>query len=160
MPEPHHPPAAGPAANHTPVVSDDRMPVDDCLFGPPGAEYLDHDPDQAALDYWTDGYDKGEPFIIEQFTVVPTLRHLPSVDQILEWITEYSAENGEVDEGWTDHVDAIVKRPEVERDWQALLVKLADLIGYRMADRHVANWHYHGTDDTEPVLDSIETVNR
>jgi len=71
------------------------------LYGLQFAEDLHFDPADV-VQQWLDQSDEDEvpDFIIEEWSVHPPRYHLPSTERLLEWIAEWSVENGEVAEGF------------------------------------------------------------
>ncbi len=106
--------------------------MSDRLYGLPDAEHLRFDPEDVLEDH--------EPgtYTIEEWTIAPARSHLPPIDSVLDWISEWSAENGEGDEQLDDDVRQSCSSAVVEAAAEALLDTIADGIRHRMADKCVA----------------------
>lgn len=127
----------------------------DRLFGVPGAENL-HDDIAAAyevqIEPWVDDHDR-RPRVIEEFTVHPPEYHVPPASHIVEWLVERIAEDGEVDEGYYEHLQRTVeKHPDVLAATEVLRATLAALVTYRMADKRVAQHAITWDDAGEPLV--------
>lgn len=122
------------------------------LYGPPDAESMDFDPDQAATDYlaiWD--HEAGETFTIEEWTVHPPSYHLPDASALLDMIDEASSD--ELSLGFGDcYIPATTGK--VKEITERFLAALAEQITWRQADRHVADLTYRcaGADCPDPVL--------
>lgn len=88
---------------------------------------------------------------IEEHTVVPSRDHLPSPHSLLEYISEWVADNGEVDEYWHESLDGHSADPDVVAATEALLQLLASKVTYWMADKVVAT-HTITWDETGPLV--------
>lgn len=112
----------------------------DYLYGTPGAENMEFDP-ESVLEHETN-----DLVTIEEWAVKPPRSHLPEADVLLDWLAE---SDYEVTEGWwesaTDACD-----DELKAAAEALLDLMASKITFRMADRHIANLTYRwdGDEDT------------
>lgn len=112
------------------------MEMSDRLFGTPGAEILYDDIAtvwETEIDPLREHGDDG-PWVVEEWTVRPKLQHLPTVEDVLELIEDWTAENGELsEEADIDfHSDACKAAAAV------LLGACAEALHWRMADRKVA----------------------
>jgi hypothetical protein len=121
----------------------------DHLYGLPDAEWMRFDPSEIVEEYLTDA-DEDEPlaFTIEEWSVHTPRYHLPQVDRLLEWISEWASENGETGEDCEIGESA----PEVQAAAAALLDAVAATIYWRMADRKLRDLHVTGTHDN-PLID-------
>ena len=106
------------------------MTIEQRLFGEPGDEVLHFDIDVA--------WERATGDVIEEHTVHPTTHHLPSVDGLLEWVSEWSAENGELDEYGSADIDEAMNHGDVEDAVRALYAAISGHVTYRMADEVVA----------------------
>jgi hypothetical protein len=144
-------------------------------------EYGDVDPMAAygRLSSWMDDDELG-PWTLERYGVRPTVDHLPSAEQILEWvesideaddfrssttvvmeqIDQWSSEHGEIDEWWCDQLMDV--SPEVAEDLvasptletaEALRQAVADEITYVMAGEHLSTHQLTRTTDGRVLLD-------
>lgn len=120
------------------------------LYGLPGSEYLVFDPSEV-VEQWLCDAEDDEPrvFVIEEFSVHPTRYHLPDADRLLEWINEWTCENGEVGEDMEldcgDEVTAAV---------EALLDLIAAKVTWCMADKKLRELHVTPSDDPDnPLID-------
>ena len=114
------------------------------LYGVPGAEHLALDPD-TVLDCEFDN--AAEEVELEEWTVRPATDHLPRADRLLEWIEETAYDYGEVDEGFSDHLNNIMGREDVRAAASALLELIASKVTYCMADTLVSTTTYVLVDD-------------
>jgi hypothetical protein len=93
------------------------------------------------------------PRIIEEWAVMPATSHLPSAEQVLEYMAEWVGEQGEVDEYGCDHWAFGVTDPDVVAAAENLRIVFASKISYRMADKmlreHLVTWNEAG----DPLLD-------
>ena len=116
----------------------ERMAEAKFLYGYEGAEQLNDDPEDVAEYLWDSAADEFEgPFLVEKWTVAPARKHLPESWRVLDFIAEWTSENGEVDEGFDDHMADLLHRPGVVAQVEAMLDFIAARIGYRMADQLV-----------------------
>jgi hypothetical protein len=125
------------------------------LYGVPDAESLYDDLGSAyerQIEDYVDDHDR-RPRVLVEWTVHPPKHHLPHASTIVEWLAERAAEDGGIDEGYSDHIDAIMRAPEVLVAADALLDAIAARITYRMAHEkvaeHVITWDAEG----EPLVD-------
>lgn len=131
------------------------------LYGLPGEDHLHYDPDDAAELAWDDSSPERLPrtIVVEEWTVKHPTQHLPGRHRVLEWIEEHAGDWGEVDMDYSDHLHAIMIRPEVTEAADKLLRTIADQIKYHMADRKVAEHHYLLTEGGyEPADDDRSEV--
>lgn len=120
----------------------------DRLYGTPGAEDLHFDP-ESVLEQVID-----QEVDVEEWTTKPPRTHLPTVDDLLEWLAD---SDYDVTEGWWESATDATADPDVRAAADALLDTMASKVTFRMADRHVATHHYRweGDDvDGEYVLDA------
>lgn len=113
------------------------MSAPERLYGLAGAESMERDPE-----YVLDDVDPGGELVVEEWTVAPARRHLPTAERLLDWVIEWAGDAGEVDEHWTDRAADVALDSAVVARADELLDALAARIGYRMADRHVADLRY------------------
>jgi hypothetical protein len=109
------------------------------LYGIDGWENLYTDL-STAVEHWIDDccWPEDDPVtqvvVFTEWDTVPIRNHMPDVDRVLEYIHEYTCENGCVDEGFCDKMEGATRGPDVVAAMDAVL----DLIGsknpYRMAD--------------------------
>lgn len=123
------------------------------LYGLVSAEHLYTDP----ATVWES---EVEPFgphadsiVIEEWTVAPQRNHLPDADDVLEHIHETACDRMETDEGWCDHMQAAVKKPDVVAATEALLDLIASKNQYLMADQLVATHVLTFDAKGEPLYD-------
>lgn len=118
--------------------------IDERLYGPPGAELMYLGIDEA-LDAEDAHTSPGDTIRLEEWTVLPPRRHLPSVDLLLEHLEEHAYDQ-DVD---TDGADYIVDTPELRAQAETFLDAVAGAVRWRQADRHVADHLYRvdGDDD-------------
>lgn len=119
--------------------------TDDRLYSAPGAEYMHFDPHEV-LDTLID--DEVE---VEEWTVMPSRWHYPTVSHLLEWLADH-----ETAEGWWESAYDATLNPEVIAAADALLETMASKITFRMAHKHVATlkyrWEGDDFDDGEYVM--------
>ena len=89
--------------------------------------------------------------IIQEYSVHPANYHLPSADAVLEWIAEWTADNGEVDD--SEPWDTATRNPEVVSACDAMLDALASKVHYRMANDHLCDRVVTWNEEGEPLLD-------
>jgi hypothetical protein len=122
------------------------------LFGLPGAERMYFDIESVEPDE-PDFYEDRVPWIIEEWSVLPAVTHLPSAEHVLEYMAEWVGEQGEVDEYGCEHWTDFVTDPEVVAAAENLRTVFASKISYRMADKmlreHLVTWNEAG----DPLLD-------
>lgn len=121
------------------------------LYGLPGAEYLHRDP-ATVVEQWLDDDPldtEWEPWIIEEWSVLPTRHHMPNAERLLEWVNEWTCENGEVGEDM--ELDA---GKEATAAAEAFLDLLASKVTWCMADKKLRDLHVTPSDDPEnPLID-------
>lgn len=118
------------------------MSAPEFLYGTPGAEILSDDPyavldDEAGL-----GLEDGAECVVEKWTVRPADSHLPDADRLLDWVEEWTADNGEGDEYLSYSLNNVMGRPDVQEAAKALLGLIASNLGWRMADELVSSTTY------------------
>jgi hypothetical protein len=121
----------------------------DRLYGLPDAEELHADPAwvwELDIEPYLEA-DEMEPVVIEEWDVHEPIEHLPSVEVILDYIAEWTAEMGEVSEHWGFPVTE-----EIKELTQKLREKLASQVHYRMAKSRVAE-HTLALVEGKPHLD-------
>lgn len=123
-------------AERTPGVIDQAKI--EFLYGYDGAERLHTKPQDVAEHLWDSALEESEgPFLVEKWTVAPSRSHLPEPWRVLDFIGEWTSENGEVTEDFDDHMMNLIARPEVVAQMEATLDFIAGRIGYYMADNLV-----------------------
>lgn len=125
----------------------------DRLYGLQGAEELHRTPEgvyEAEIEphYEPDSDQRVE---IEEFDVHPPRHHLPDTELLLEWISEWAEEMGEVSEGF--NIDDAIASAEVKSIADALLDSIGERITYRMANNHLRSLWVTWNDRSEPMLD-------
>lgn len=111
------------------------------LYGrPTDDEYLYSDP-ETVVEMFADDAEPGRYALdVLEWTVVPAARHLPIVDDVTEWLTEWIADRGDLVEHVFERMEsAIVQHTD---DIKALLDAIAGDMTGAMADRHVATLRY------------------
>lgn len=118
------------------------------LYGRPGAEVMHFDP-VTVYESELDDAEHPERAEIEEWTVQSPLEHLPSGEMLLEWISEWTAENGEVSADF----DIVPRTPEVKAAVEFLLSAIANKITWRQAEKHVASHWITWDENNKPLLD-------
>lgn len=129
--------------------------VEQRLYGVPGAEVLHFDPAgtyEAKIEPWLDEDDRS-PREIEEWSVRDSIDHVPSIDVLLEWIIDWTAENGELTEDGFEAFENAAKHPDVCQAADALLHALASKVTFRMADKHLRSLWVTWNEAGEPMLD-------
>lgn len=124
------------------------------LFGVPHSETLFGDLAEcyeSQIEDYADEHDR-RPRVIEEWTVHPPEYHLPSADRIVDWLVEQTGEDGEVDEGFFEHMENMAQRADVLVAAEALRSALAAQITYRMADKRVAEHAITWDEAGEPLV--------
>lgn len=125
------------------------------LYGTVGAEELFIDPETAyesQVEPWRDDpLTPGKRVEIEEWDVHPTRYHMPTADALLDWIAEWTVENGEVGEGF--EIDSATGAADVKAAAETLLDLMASKVTYTMARTHLRSLWVTWTDDGEPLLD-------
>lgn len=140
----------------------DQTAIDPHLFGVEGADRLWYDLAtcyESDVEPWADVHSedpaKWTPRVIEEWTTHGPTYHLPAIDHMLEWIGEWTADCGEVDEGWFDGYIDIAKSAEVQAAAKALYAAIAEKQAYRMAKdvvrKIIITWDAEG----EPLADGV-----
>lgn len=125
------------------------------LYGTVGAEEMYLDPAEV---YESDIEPWHEPSTearieVEEHDVHPPRYHLPTVDCLLEWVSEWACDMGEVGEGYVDHMEAAIAGEDVQQAADALLDLIAARIPYRMANKHLRSLWVTWDENGEPLLD-------
>lgn len=118
------------------------------LYGPPLAETLYFTIEEA----WevTDGDE------VVEHTVHPPRYHLPAAVTVGEWLAEWAAENGELDEyGSDDIANACLNRVALAAI-EACLETIGTQVTYRMADKEVATHRRPPLSGRCPVCCSLD----
>lgn len=108
------------------------------LYGLPGDERLGTDRDEVAREAAEQWLRPGEQFVVEEWDTHPPLYHLPSPEDVAEWIVGQAADR-ELDELGADHYLRVARGPEVMGLVRRALDALAGGVEYRMARRHLAS---------------------
>jgi hypothetical protein len=127
------------------------------LYGVPGAEELHDDPAacfEADIEpWWEDGDHMVDAWQIEEWTSLPARTHLPTTDWIIDHVTEWLADNGDITEPGMDSWERHAKAPDVVDALDAWLDRWASRVGYLYADRHVRTLTVTRDPDGQPLLD-------
>ena len=73
-------------------------------------------------------------YMVEEWSVVNPLDHLPAPDRIVEFITEWATECGDIDEGMSEEIDDVTSSADVIATVEFLLALIARRVDYRMAN--------------------------
>lgn len=122
------------------------------LYGTVGAEQMYLDPAscyESHLEPWKDEPNHPERAEIEEWTVHPTRSLLPSVEALMTWISEWTAEYGEVSADF----DIVPETNDVRQAAEFFLDHIASKIKWKQADKHVASHWVTWTEDGKPLLD-------
>lgn len=136
------------------------------LYGPPGAEFLCDDPEEAALDVFYDTDHDGDTIVlIEEWTVHPPIDHIPQADCLLDYIQEWADDINIDGASWIPTVLGNRGRnysPKVLAVAEKFRTDLAALITWRQAKDHINTWRFRcdgsDHDDCNPVLIRIDEV--
>lgn len=112
------------------------------LYGVPGAEEMEFDA-ETVLDL----NDDLEEVVVEKWTVRPVTDHLPDEDSLLDWLSDWIADNGEGTEGLHDAVQDAIGATEVTAAAKALIDAIGSKVTYCMADKLVGSTTYVRVDD-------------
>lgn len=131
------------------------------LYGLADAEELYRDPAhvwESELEPHLEPGTSGDT-VIEQWTVHPPVDHLPAPALIVEWILEWTGDQGEVTDGWPDHTPP-PDDPALVAAAEQLRQAIADRVTYRMGKTVVAQHRLAwGPDDDDgdraPTLDGV-----
>jgi hypothetical protein len=121
------------------------------LYGLPFAEVMHFDAATVYEQVECDG--ASFPITIEEWSVHPPIYHVPSANRILDWLTEWIADNGEVFEDSYDQFEAATKKPDVVAAVENLRSVLASKITFRMAAHHLRDLVVTLDEADEPLLD-------
>lgn len=126
------------------------------LFGVPGAEevYLSiAEAFENQIEPWRDEHDPDDwPASIEEWTVGENRRFFPSVEDLLEDITEGRLID-QVNEYWWEDAANKALDEEVKASFESALSLWASKVTYRMADRHVSTYEITLDIDHRPLVD-------
>lgn len=112
------------------------------LYGQPYDETLYADPETVLEHVADDGYASPGRHVVdvEQWSVVPARSHLPNTDWVIEWMCEWTVDNGELTEHVAEQMDDTINE---HRDViETMLQTIADAFAGGMADRHVDTLRY------------------
>ena len=132
------------------------MSTEQRLYGLPGAESMHFDPEtvyETSIEPYVDEHDR-RPQVIEEWSVLPPISHVPLADSILEYIVEWVAEDGMITEGGYEQWDRLTKDPEIIAAAENLRTVLASKVQFRMADRHLRDHLVSWDEEGEPLLDN------
>jgi hypothetical protein len=119
------------------------------------------DIEDAIEECWDGGPDpaEGKPITVHEWTTHPASHHLPKVGYVLDWLVEWTSENGEIDEEACYHWEKAAEQEDVRAAAKALLDLIGSKVSYLMADDLVATWTFpSGTVDAPPdVMDGVRT---
>lgn len=122
------------------------------LYGLPFAEALYATPGMAYRHSGVEDMRPG-PVVIEEWSVVDPREHMPTPETILSSIAEWVAEEGMVDEDFSEQVDHATTTEAAIAAAEALVDTLLVFVNRRMAkdivERHTVTWTPSGT----PLLD-------
>lgn len=123
------------------------------LYSLPGAERAFDSPQacyEAEIDGDEDAHDR--TWTIEQWTIAPASRDLPSAEHAIEWVTELAAE--ETTEDGAQDWEQAGKRDDVKAAFGSALGLLAKHVNYRLCDKLVGTMVVTWDENREPLLDS------
>ena len=124
------------------------------LYGLVGAERLFFDPAEV---YENDVEPLMEPsekgVEIEEWSTHAPTYHLPHPDHLLEWIGEWTADCGEVDEGWHDGYEKAAKSASIRAAAELLIAEIGAAMDYRMANKHLRSLLLTWDEAGEPLID-------
>lgn len=128
------------------------------LYGLDGAEYLHTTPESCyesdVEDYYYDDCDQSElhlqpPVEIEEWDVHPPEYHMPNADRLLEWIEEWTYDNGEL----MGDFELPIHEPTVKGAADILLATIANYTGFRMARNKLRSRWVTWDEEGNPLLD-------
>jgi hypothetical protein len=90
---------------------------------------------------------------IEEHDVHPPQEHLPSATMLLDWLAEWAAEQGELDETGSERFDEATGVEDVKVAAQALIDLIASKVDYRMAKNRLRSLWLTWDADGHPLLD-------
>ncbi len=125
------------------------------LYGTPGAEVMYSELEdcyETEIEEWREGREV-HAYTIEEWTVYPPRHHLPSVDQIGTWMSEWVAEDGEVCEGASEDFDKILGDVAIKSRIEQLLSAIAEKVTCRMAKDKVQDFVITFDNNNEPLID-------
>lgn len=134
------------------------MTAEERLYGLPYAESMDFDPAtvyeraEADVAFYTDNGPMPD-IVIEEWTVHPASDHLPHIGRLIDWLVEWVAENGEIDEDAFECWESAGRCEDVTLAFAEAMALLASKVTYRMADKHVATHTVTHDADGNPLLD-------
>lgn len=104
------------------------------------------------IEPYVDEHDR-RPRVVAEYTVHPPKYHLPSSEQVVEWLVEWATDRGELTEDAADHLERNVDHDAVHAAAEALLDAVAARMRYRMANRRVAEHTITWDCDGAPLVD-------
>lgn len=122
------------------------------LYSLPGGERAYDSPEdcyEGEIDWDEDAQDR--EWAIEQWTVAPAGRDLPSVDYAIEWVIEHATM--ETTEDGAEDWEQAAKRDDVKAAFGLALGLLAKHVNYRLCDRRVGTLTVTWDENREPLLD-------
>lgn len=128
--------------------------MSDRLYGTPGAEAMQFtlaDAYEAQVEPYADEHDR-RPRQLEEWTTVRPRLHLVDVETLVEWATEWAADN-DVIEGTHEAIENAGKGEDVRQAFEQALSLWAEQITYRQAESLVRTWTITWDDDGNPLAD-------
>lgn len=130
---------------------------DQFLYGLPGAEVMYFDPatvyESEVEPWYADSDVRPDRKVIEEWSVHDPTYHLPDADSIVEWMAEWAADGGEMDENGHSEVYEARKHPDVIAAAEALRQTMGAQVKYRMSNRHLRDLTLTWDEQGEPLLD-------
>lgn len=96
---------------------------------------------------------RAEGVEIEEWSTHEPDHHLPTAEHLLEWMGEWTADCGEVDEGWHDKFNDIAKTEPVLAAAETLRAAIAGPMNYRMAKDRLRTLLLTWDENGEPLID-------
>ena len=127
------------------------------LYGIPGAEYMSTTPEAVYEEIIDDMFDIAAeselhlqpPVEIEEWDVHEPEYHMPAADAILEWIEEWTYDNGEL----MGDFELPISDPEVKKAAETLLTTIASKTWFRMARNKLGSLWVTWNEEGNPLLD-------
>jgi hypothetical protein len=112
--------------------------------------YLTKD-DNGVWEFWD--RPRPEGILVEVHDVYPPSEHLPDGESILEYIHEWSCDNGMVDEGWCEQMGNVIKSADTKAAMEVLLYTIGRQMNYGMAKDVVDRVKLTWDEDGKPLVD-------